>query len=325
MLDKTARFGISGSNVFANTVFNSPYELDHTLAHEIFRHVQQPRDELEQLQDREPKRLERVMRNYARTLVGDPANVSAAFDALFAATWQGLSISDLLGRRRAFLEVRAAEEPSPDVRERVLFNGVWFDRLESGEGVTLISINWADRIESARLAYVSQFAQPVAQLPQVPFEEAIADIVRREPVLASTAAEVAAVYQSGYGFAVARSTSLKITEHVQKAIADAAREGRTLSEAEDILSAIGKWTTSYSETVYRTNLNTAYTAGRMEQAKDPVIREVMGAYERVAINDADVRRGRPKDRGANHLAASGLIASFDDRIWDTHATPSGYG
>ena len=184
-------------------------------------------------------------------------------------------------------------------------------------------VNWL-AVAPWRELSPESFAQPGAQLPQVPFEEAVADIIRREPVLANTATEVAAVYQSGYGFAVARSTSLKVTERVQKAIADAAREGRTLSEAEDILSAIGKWTRSYSETVYRTNLNTAYTAGRMEQAKDPVIREVMGAYERVAINDADVRRGRRRDNGANHLAASGLIASIDDRIWDTHATPSGY-
>lgn len=272
---------------------------------ELFRHVQQPRDELEQLQGREPKRLQRVIRMYARIQITNPSALSVAFDSLFRAIWQGLSISDLLGRRRALLEVRAAENPPKDVRERVLFTR----RLEVW-GTTLVFAN---------------FAQPVAQLPQVPFEEAIADIIRREPVLASTAAEVAAVYQSGYGFAVARSTSLKVTERVQAALARAARQGRTLSEAEDILSAIGNWVSSYSETVYRTNLNTAYTAGRMEQAKDPVIREVMGAYERVAINDADVRRGRRIDNGANHLAASGLIASIDDRIWDTHATPSGYG
>ena len=68
--------------------------------------------------------------------------------------------------------------------------------------------------------------------------------------------------------------------------------------------------------MYRTNLNTAYTEGRFQQLKDPVIRRIVGAFEFSSINDNDTR--------TNHKKCDGLIAAVDSTIWNRYKTPIGY-
>lgn len=160
-------------------------------------------------------------------------------------------------------------------------------------------------------------------IPEVPFREAVADIVKREPRLAETAEQVAEVYQRGHGFAAAHSSSLTVTRKVQRVVA-AMSQGGTIPQAKKVIAEIADWTRAYAETVYRTNLNTAYTAGRFEQMKDPAVARVMGAFKLTSIRDADVRRGRPEDHGENHLASDGLIAAPDDPVWEFARPPHGY-
>jgi len=71
-------------------------------------------------------------------------------------------------------------------------------------------------------------------------------------------------------------------------------------------------------------LSTVYSAGRFAQARDPNVRQVIGAFERYEVLDSDVRRGRPEDGGENHMAVHGLIAAPNDPIWNRVAAPSGY-
>ena len=100
--------------------------------------------------------------------------------------------------------------------------------------------------------------------------------------------------------------------------------------ASKVIQQLGDFTRSYANTVYRTNLNTAYTAGRFQQAQEPGVRTVLPAMERWEIMDSAVRRGRPIDgpKGGtkeNHAAAHGLVAATTDPIWNRVASPSGYG
>ena len=158
-------------------------------------------------------------------------------------------------------------------------------------------------------------------VPSVPFEEAIDDLMTREPRLASSAGEVSRLYSTEKVFAMARSASMKLTERVQKAVTDLLSGKESSGLTENAILDLAKeysheWTRSYAATVYRTNANTAYTLGRFEQAKDPDVAEVIPAFEFVSMDD---ERTRP-----NHHAANGLIAATNDVIWHSLKPPIGY-
>jgi len=160
-------------------------------------------------------------------------------------------------------------------------------------------------------------------VPKVPFEEAIEDIIKRHPEVAPGWEATQEAYLKG-GFAIARSSSDKITAHVQGTIAKSMREGLSPSEAtRRILDKIREgdpeeftFSRSYAETVYRTNMASAYTRGRIEQAKDPVFRRQIGAWRYVTAGDVDVRD--------NHQAAHKFVAATEDPVWDDLRPPLGY-
>lgn len=161
-------------------------------------------------------------------------------------------------------------------------------------------------------------------LPEVPFTEASADIIAREPRLAHGAREVSKVYNSDHGFAMARSSSLEVTARVQTAVADAIQTGVGIGDASASIQTIArkagedmaKWTRSYAETVMRTNVATAYSAGRFRQMAEPSVQRAIGALRYSTVGDVDVRE--------NHQAADGVVAAADDPIWQSMAPPLGY-
>lgn len=221
-------------------------------------------------------------------LSNDPMEHQRALDSLRGLLTRTMILGDLLGRRRLLLELNRREAARTAIAPMQTMQ-----TFAAGEPTTTPTI------------------------PHVPFEEAIDDLLTREPVLAQNYQQVQQVYER-HGFALARSTDLVTTRRVQKVIADYMREGKEPPRTLDELKAAGfeDFAPSYAETVYRTNLNTAYTDGRMRQAEDPDFRAVIGAFEFVTAGDGDVRD--------NHAAADGLIAATDDPIWQTFAPPAGY-
>lgn len=231
--------------------------------------------------------FEERMLGVAATLVDDRRSREKALDGLAEVLGETMALADLYGRRRVFLEVDAVERTAYSTPPTFLDS-------------------WP----------VTSFAG-TPLFPRVTFAEALKDLVGREPRLAPNAELVAELYSTRHAFALARSSELQITERVQKALADLVEQGVTQKKAEAVLQEIGPWTRAYADTVYRTNLNTAYTAGRFQQAADPDVAAVMPAFERFSVRDSNAR--------PNHRAAHGLIAATTDPIWDTAATPSGYG
>lgn len=170
----------------------------------------------------------------------------------------------------------------------------------------------ADRLP-ARVAFADTADTPITSIP---FEEAIENLITRDPRLAEGWRAVAQLYNTEHAFALARSVDQVVTNRVQDAIAQAMRTGQGSVEPEVIIQTLGDWDRAYASTVYRTNANTAYTEGRFEQAKDPEVAEVVPAMEFVSLLDG---RTRP-----NHAAAHGLIAATDDPIWNRFAPPIGF-
>ena len=153
-------------------------------------------------------------------------------------------------------------------------------------------------------------------VPRVPFEEAVDDLLAREPKLAESASQVASMYSREKVFSMAYATDKKVLARVQAYIGTVMAEGRSVVPPSEVIAEIGNWTQAYADTVYRTNVATAYNAGRFAQAKDPDVRKVIPAMRYMSLHDAQTR--------PNHEAAHGLIASQDDAIWNHFHPPLGF-
>ncbi len=215
--------------------------------------------------------------------------------------------ADLLGRRRVRLESRAARASTVHRRMAVGASG--------SHGFAYAVGDPGDIVES---------------VPRVPFEDAIADLLDRMPVgirdvLGPKAEQIAAVYSERHAFALAQVADQTVTARIQQLLAKAVERGTpTPSIIRQVLQQGEDFTAAYAETVVRTNLATAYSAGRFREAADPDLREEFPAFEYQAIDDTRVRRGRKEDGGENHLALDGFVARTTWDGWSTWAPPNSY-
>jgi SPP1 gp7 family putative phage head morphogenesis protein len=139
-------------------------------------------------------------------------------------------------------------------------------------------------------------------------------------------------------FTVAKATRLDILQDIREAVEKALTEGKTLAwfakELTPVLQAKGWWgrqehvdgeTGEVSQvqlgspwrlqTIYRTNLQTAYMAGRFQEQLANVDDRPYWMY--VAILDG---RTRP-----SHRAMNGKVFRYDDPIWQYLYPPNGWG
>ena len=75
-------------------------------------------------------------------------------------------------------------------------------------------------------------------------------------------------------------------------------------------------TKSYAETVFKTNLNTAYTSARTQEATTPAFRGKVVAWKYVTMEDDRVRH--------NHAAAHDFVAHVTDPVWKKLSPPMGF-
>lgn len=254
--------------------------------------VKESHDEILALITRQARRYKAAIDNLIPTLIprhprATPNDHDTALERLHQVFWQTETLADLLARRRVYLEHDAAAR---------------------AKGRNLA-------------AYFASGANDI--IPEIPFTEAIEDIARREPRLAEevpggqpTYLKVSELYRTGHSFAVARSTDLELTRSISEYLTRAINAGTPVPEAKDVLSAVLNWSHSYAETVFRTNVQTAYQAGRFRQVFDPDVAEILRAFEYDAVLDSDTRK--------NHRAAHGFLAATTDPRWHDVSPPMGY-
>ncbi|ENV2445670.1 phage minor head protein [Salmonella enterica] len=138
-------------------------------------------------------------------------------------------------------------------------------------------------------------------------------------------------------FTVAKLTRLDILEDIRRALEQALAEGKTgkwfAKELTPVLQAKGWWgkTTAVNpvtgeeeavqqgspwrlETIFRTNMDTLYSAGRWAEQRENAGERPYWMY--VAIRDSRTRK--------THLAMHGLVFRFDDPFWDAFYPPNGW-
>lgn len=166
-------------------------------------------------------------------------------------------------------------------------------------------------------------------LPSVTFREALDEMVGRVPVTLKDAAErtagrIAYAYGQGRVLSFVNSADEAVTERVKELLVKALREGVGEGEsAREIRTTVERvrqetepWSDAYARMAFRTNVNTAVTAGRFRQAQDQDIRDIVPCFRFDAVGDGDTRD--------NHRAANGLVFRSDNPVWNKIAPPLGY-
>jgi hypothetical protein len=188
--------------------------------------------------------------------------------------------------------------------------------LESDRMKRVTGKDWRDHQGAALVAMAYVADQTL--IPRVDPDEAIADMIERDPRLAKGYKAVQDLLSRERAFAMAKSESLIITERVQAEMGRFLKEGVLHPAAEDLISAIGSWSQAYASTVFRTNMTSAYASGRFREAMSDELRGFIVGLERMEVMDTETRE-RP-----GHWAAHGLTASPHDPIWHHLSIPGGY-
>lgn len=170
--------------------------------------------------------------------------------------------------------------------------------------------------------------QPLA-LAVIAFEEAVQDVRDRLPIVLvdswnRTAQRIAEAYGRGNVIAFTRSAEFSVTKRAQSLIEQAIAEGwgeveagiRIAEGVESVRERGDAWTEAYSRMAFRTNLNTATTAGRFKQAQEPLMQTVLPAMRFDAVGDVDTRH--------NHKAADGVVLRVTNPAWSYLAPPLGF-
>ncbi len=125
-------------------------------------------------------------------------------------------------------------------------------------------------------------------------------------------------------FTIANASKASMIETAQRELARQVARGADLR---DFRQRVAKrlesagWTPanpSHVETIFRTNVQRSYTAGRVEHAMKPSVLRARPFWQVVTVND-----GPPRQR-ANHRANSGKTLRADNPIWATKMMPWGF-
>jgi hypothetical protein len=131
--------------------------------------------------------------------------------------------------------------------------------------------------------------------------------------------------QHAKGFMIAGATKAELLSDFRAAVDKALSEGTTLATfRKDFDQIVAKHGWSYngsrnwrSEVIYRTNIRTAYQAGRWTQLTDPDLLKLKPYLE--------YRHGDSREPRLQHLAWDGLTLPASDPWWNTHYPPNGWG
>ena len=163
-----------------------------------------------------------------------------------------------------------------------------------------------------------KFRAPI-DVPKIPPLEAIEFFRRKVPLDSKTIERLVRMARER-GMAVREGLTQQLRDLMEEIIGEALAQGRGLKwftdNVQTILrrSGLDPANPFRLETVFRTNLSTAYNAGRQEQMEDPDVAAVFTHWQFDAVLDGattDVCR-----------AMHGKVFPKDHPVWDTHMPPN---
>lgn len=127
---------------------------------------------------------------------------------------------------------------------------------------------------------------------------------------------------SGDADTIVRALAGDVNETIGRAVTDIVQSGihtgggiARLREAFDT-AGMGPRADWQLSTLYRTQVQTAYSAGQWNANQDPAIQEILWGYTYTTVGDDRVR--------PTHAAMDGTRAAKDDPLWETWFPPCGF-
>lgn len=123
-------------------------------------------------------------------------------------------------------------------------------------------------------------------------------------------------------FTVAGLTDVRLLDQVQQIMIDVVDRGGTTKDFERAVSqmlsreGVAQLTRFHLDTVFNTNVFTAYSNGRFEQMRDPFVVKALPYWKYLTVGDDRVR--------PNHAAMDGFVARQDDPVWKRWYPPAGF-
>lgn len=163
-----------------------------------------------------------------------------------------------------------------------------------------------------------EFAEPTAEeIETLPYAEAV-EYLRKRKIKSKLAYDELSAQMKFRAFTASRISDGALLKRIKDVITSNVESGDGLNEflkmtKTDLLNKVGLGNAGgwYWETVYRTNVQTAYNAGRMMGYEE----DKPLALELVVIDDA-----RTTDY-CRQYAGKGFILPYDDPFWKTHIPP----
>ncbi len=168
-------------------------------------------------------------------------------------------------------------EVLPNIADEVSKNYIkQISKIKSIEDIEKIGMEWTETtfdeaftiarlkgMDSVSKIVIEAFAEKIDPF-KMKFEEAIKFFVDKDPVLFADIEDVEDEIRSQY-FWVKKATDLEMTKRIYKNLKDAIDNGSTFKEWLNVMEPEKIASKAYLETVFRTNLVSAYSAGRYNE------------------------------------------------------------
>lgn len=172
-----------------------------------------------------------------------------------------------------------------------------------------------------KLATTTSFADGILPFESVPFTQAI-DRVLKLIGFSRMAFDGLSQRYKQQAFTIAGISDVKLIEQIKSALADVMASGGTEKDFQAAVNAltdqagIARLSATQINTVFQTNVMTAYGNGRFEQMADPAVAAALPYWTYRTAGDDRVRPA--------HAALDGFTAKIKDPVWNRLYPPCGY-
>jgi SPP1 gp7 family putative phage head morphogenesis protein len=153
------------------------------------------------------------------------------------------------------------------------------------------------------------------------FRAAVEFLKKKSPLTAETYQAVSDAARAR-AFTVSGYSSLTVLQQFLDELTDACENGTTKAafteQMNDFLARNGYEGLNpfHADVIFRTNMQTAYSAGHYKSMADPAVKKLRPYWKYVTAGDGNVRE--------THAAMEGRIYAADDPIWDVWYPPNGF-
>lgn len=152
----------------------------------------------------------------------------------------------------------------------------------------------------------------------MPFDEAITSMAQLDPILVKHMNEAYDAYV-GRKFWMEKATSDQVLQIAQGELTRTLQAGKTAADFLDVMQEqADDMGDGYLKTVFRTNVLTAQTAGRVKMLADPDLEGFIVALEYSA------RVGHPSAPRPNHAGMHGWKGAIGHPVWKVWLPPNGF-